>query len=133
MSGATPPLVDPTGVAGTREPPADPSIGEQDLHLFHEGTHLRAYRKLGAHLATVKGEAGASFAVWAPNAVSVSVIGEWNGWRKGQDALLQVGQSGLWQGFVPGVRSGARYKYHVASRHGGYSVDKADPYGAYHE
>src|SRR5512146_3587810 len=87
---------------------ADPAIGEQDLHLFHEGTHLRAYRKLGAHLGTVDGAPGATFAVWAPNAASVSVIGDWNGWQKGRDELHPVGQGGLWQGFVAGVRSGSR-------------------------
>ncbi len=111
----------------------DPAIGEQDLHLFHEGTHLRAYQKLGAHLAVVGGAAGVSFAVWAPNASSVSVIGDWNGWSKEQHTLLPVGQSGLWQGFVPGVQAGARYKFHLISRLGGYEVDKADPYGNYHE
>jgi 1,4-alpha-glucan branching enzyme len=113
--------------------PVDPTIGEQDLHLFHEGTHLRAYLKLGAHLATANGTAGVWFAVWAPNAASVSVIGDWNGWQKGRDTLHPVGQGGVWQGFVPGVQAGARYKYHLVSRLGGYAVDKADPYGAYHE
>ena len=111
----------------------DPAIGEQDLHLFHEGTHLRAYQKLGAHLAMVGGTSGVSFAVWAPNASSVSVIGEWNGWQKGRHTLLPVGQSGLWQAFLPGVQAGARYKFHLVSRLGGYEVDKADPYGNYHE
>ncbi|HVO19695.1 MAG TPA: 1,4-alpha-glucan branching protein GlgB [Anaeromyxobacter sp.] len=118
--------------AGERQA-ADPVIGEQDLHLFHEGTHLRAYQKLGAHPTAVGGEAGVSFAVWAPNAESVSVIGDFNGWQKGRDTLRPVGSSGLWQGFVPGVQSGARYKFHVASRLGGYAVDKADPYGFFHE
>jgi 1,4-alpha-glucan branching enzyme len=119
-------------VRRSREP-EDPSLGEQDLHLFHEGTHLRAYRKLGAHLAVRGGVAGVSFAVWAPNAASVSVIGDWNGWQKGRDGLEPVGSSGLWQGFVAGIQPGARYKYHIASRLNGYTVDKADPFGAYHE
>ncbi|HET6440702.1 MAG TPA: 1,4-alpha-glucan branching protein GlgB [Anaeromyxobacter sp.] len=114
-------------------PAADVSIGEQDLHLFHEGTHLRAYRKLGAHLGMAEGRAGASFAVWAPNASSVSVIGDFNGWQKGRDPLGPVGEGGLWQGFVRGVTAGARYKYHVVSRLHGYEVDKADPYGACYE
>src|SRR5512138_3909020 len=114
-------------------PLAEPWLGEQDLHLFHEGTHLRAYRKLGAHPTRRGATAGVSFAVWAPNAAAVSVIGDWNGWEKGRDALEPVGSSGLWQGFVAGVRSGARYKFHVVSRYDGYTVDKADPFGAYHE
>ena len=113
--------------------PMDPTLGEQDLHLFHEGSHLRVYRKLGAHLTLQKGVAGVSFGVWAPNAQSVSVIGEFNGWEKGRDALARVGGSGLWQGFVPGVSKGAKYKYHLVSRFQGYEVDKADPYGFFHE
>jgi len=113
--------------------PADPGLGEQDLHLFHEGTHLRAYRKLGAHPTVRGGTAGVSFAVWAPNAAAVSVIGDWNGWQKGRDLLQPVGAAGLWQGFAAGVQPGARYKYHLESRLHGYAVDKADPFGAYHE
>jgi 1,4-alpha-glucan branching enzyme len=113
--------------------PVDPGLGEQDLHLFHEGTHLRAYRKLGAHLTVRAGVAGVSFAVWAPNAAAISVIGDWNGWQKGRDLLQPVGSAGLWQGFVAGVQPGARYKFHIDSRLHGYSVDKADPFGAYHE
>jgi 1,4-alpha-glucan branching enzyme len=109
------------------------AFGEQDLHLFHEGTHLRAYRKLGAHLGTLNGKAGVSFAVWAPNAASVSVIGDWNDWQKGRHVLRPVGQGGLWQGFVPAIQSGARYKFHIESRLDGYAVDKADPYAAYCE
>jgi 1,4-alpha-glucan branching enzyme len=108
-------------------------IGDQDLHLFNEGTHSRAYRKLGAHLATLDGAAGVSFALWAPNAESVSVIGDWNGWAKGRDPLGPIGHSGLWQGFIPGVGEGARYKYHVRSRQRLYAADKADPFGFCHE
>ncbi len=119
--------------AGAGAGSTEPWLGEQDLHLFHEGTHLRAYRKLGAHLAEHDGAAGAWFSLWAPNAASVSVIGDWNGWEKGRNLLEPVGSSGLWQGFVAGVSSGSRYKFHVASRLHGYSVDKADPFGAWHE
>ncbi|MFO0582732.1 MAG: 1,4-alpha-glucan branching protein GlgB [Anaeromyxobacter sp.] len=107
--------------------------GEVDLHLFNEGTNHRAYRTLGAHLTTVDGQPGTSFAVWAPNAERVSVIGDWNGWDKERHVLRPLGSSGVWQGFIPGVRKGSVYKYHVRSRLSGYHVDKADPFGFKHE
>jgi len=106
-------------------------IGEQDLHLFNEGTHYRLYDHLGAHPGTREGEDGTWFAVWAPNAVRVSVIGEWNEWVKGADPLTPRGSSGIWEAFVPDVVPGARYKYHIESRFNGYKVDKADPF-AFH-
>ena len=108
-------------------------IGEQDLHLFNEGTHRRAYRQLGSHLATVEGTAGASFGVWAPNAESIAVMGDFNDWDKAQHLLRPVGGSGIWKGFVPGVRQGAVYKYHLRSRFHGYAVDKADPFAVRQE
>jgi 1,4-alpha-glucan branching enzyme len=104
-------------------------LGEQDLHLFNEGTHTRLYRKLGAHLAAVDGQAGVTFAVWAPNAERVSVMGDFNGWDKARHPLRRVGASGIWQGFVPGLGPGAVYKYHLRSRLNGFVVDKADPVG----
>jgi 1,4-alpha-glucan branching enzyme len=107
--------------------------GDWDRHLWNEGTNYRAYRSMGAHLATVEGVAGVSFAVWAPNAALVTVIGDFNGWNKDTHALRQLGDSGIWQGFVPGVRQGATYKFHVRSRHHGFAVDKADPFGFMHE
>ncbi|MGC3999264.1 MAG: 1,4-alpha-glucan branching protein GlgB [Anaeromyxobacter sp.] len=110
-----------------------PVIGDQDLHLFNEGTHLRVYRKLGAHLAEQDGVKGVSFALWAPNAESVNVIGDWNGWDKRSQPMNAVGHSGLWQVFLPNVPPGARYKYHIRSRHRMYAVDKADPFGFFHE
>jgi 1,4-alpha-glucan branching enzyme len=103
-------------------------LTDDDLHLFNEGTHFRIYEKLGAHPLEAKGEAGCFFAVFAPNAEAVSVMGDWNGWDKGRHRLRPRGQSGVWEGFVPGVGTGAAYKYHIASRHEGYRVDKADPY-----
>ncbi|HEX2676871.1 MAG TPA: alpha-amylase family glycosyl hydrolase, partial [Polyangiales bacterium] len=103
-----------------------------DLHLFNEGTHFRLYEKLGAHLCTRDGVAGAYFAVWAPNAERVSVIGDWNGWNREAHVLAPRESSGIWDGFVPHAGKGARYKFHVRSR-SGHGVDKADPYGAYHE
>ncbi len=108
-------------------------LGEQDLHLFNEGTHTRAYRQMGSHLAMVEGEQGVSFAVWAPNAESVGVMGDFNGWDKQSHLLHRVGDAGIWQGFVPGLGQGAVYKYHVRSRLGGFAVDKADPFAFRHE
>jgi 1,4-alpha-glucan branching enzyme len=107
----------------------DGLFGEQDLHLFNEGTHYRIYRKLGAHLAAIDGRDGVAFAVWAPNAESVSVIGDFDGWDKTRHPLRRVGESGVWQGFVAGLGPGAVYKYHLRSRRNGYAVDKADPVG----
>jgi 1,4-alpha-glucan branching enzyme len=102
-------------------------FGEQDLHLFNEGTHVRVYDKLGSHVEAVDGAEGVVFGVWAPNAESVSVMGDFNGWDKSSHPLRPVGASGLWQGFVPALGQGAVYKYHVRSRLNGYAVDKADP------
>ena len=101
---------------------------DEDLFLFNEGTHGRAYRKLGSHLATRDGRKGVAFAVWAPNARSVSVMGDFNGWDKGANPLDALRQSGIWHGFVPGLEKGAVYKYHLRSRVTEFAVDKADPY-----
>ena len=100
-----------------------------DLHLLAEGTHDRAYEKLGAHVVARHGTIGTEFAVWAPNAKSVSVIGDFNGWNPHADAMNPRGETGVWERFVPGVGPGALYKYTITSRVGDYRVDKADPYG----
>ncbi len=107
-------------------------LGPVDLHLFNEGRHDRAYEKLGSHLRRVEGIEGVSFAVWAPNAAEVSVIGDFNDWRPGVAKLTHRGSSGIWEGFLPGVQKGARYKYHIRSRYDGYEVAKADPYAIHH-
>ncbi|HSB62404.1 MAG TPA: 1,4-alpha-glucan branching enzyme, partial [Vicinamibacteria bacterium] len=73
-------------------------IGDQDLHLFNEGTHYHAYRKLGAHPLVAGGKEGTHFAVWAPSAERVSVVGGFNGWDRGKDALARRGESGIWEG-----------------------------------
>src|SRR5947209_2620186 len=103
-------------------------LGEQDFYLFNEGSHYRLYEKLGAHPLTVNGVAGTHFAVWAPAAERVSVLGDFNGWRAGVHPLRPRESSGIWEGFLPGVGPGACYKYHIASRYQGYRVDKADPF-----
>jgi 1,4-alpha-glucan branching enzyme len=103
-------------------------LGEQDLYLFNQGSHDRVYQKLGSHLATLDGKEGVAFAVWAPNAESVSVMGEWNAWNKTTHPLRQISLSGIWQGFVPGLAQGTTYKYHLRSKLNGFVVDKADPF-----
>ncbi|GAB4257142.1 MAG: 1,4-alpha-glucan branching protein GlgB [Thermoleophilia bacterium] len=117
------------------DPKAEPTslLTDDDLYLFNEGSHLRLYEKLGAHPLTVKGVAGTHFAVWAPNAARVTVMGDFNGWDREATPLRPRAQSGVWEGFVPGVGRGALYKYHVVSRYGDYRVDKADPFGVLHE
>src|SRR5690242_14593990 len=105
------------------------SLTEFDLHLLAEGKHQRSYEKLGAHLREVDGVRGVQFAVWAPDAQEVSVVGDFNGWRPGVHKLAVHAGAGVWEGFFPGVRQGDLYKYHVVSRYNGYSADKADPYG----
>ncbi|MBI4299123.1 MAG: 1,4-alpha-glucan branching protein GlgB [Chloroflexi bacterium] len=108
-------------------------LTDQDLYLFNEGSHFRLYEKLGAHAYTWHGEEGTYFAVWAPNAEAVYVMGDFNAWDSRSHPLRARGQSGIWEGFVTGVGNGIIYKYHLVSRHGGYHVDKADPFGFYHE
>ena len=98
-----------------------------DVHLFREGNHFKLYDKLGSHLMDVDGVKGAYFAVWAPNAERVSVTGDFNGWNKESHLLKpREDSSGLWEGFIPGIKKGAIYKYHIVSRHYGYRVDKGD-------
>jgi 1,4-alpha-glucan branching enzyme len=108
-------------------------LTDRDLYLFNEGSHIRLYEYLGCHLAEHEGRSGAWFAVWAPDAETVSVIGSFNDWKTGAHCLRPVGQSGIWDGFVPGVRQGDTYKFHIASRFHGYQVDKADPFAVHAE
>ncbi|MBU0674477.1 MAG: 1,4-alpha-glucan branching protein GlgB [Proteobacteria bacterium] len=99
-----------------------------DLHLLTEGTHYRAWEKLGAHLGEKNGEPGAWFAVWAPNAERVALIADFNDWDDTAHLLDSRGDSGIWEGFVPGVGNGARYKYAIRSRNNGYKAEKTDPF-----
>jgi 1,4-alpha-glucan branching enzyme len=103
-------------------------FSDDDLFLFNEGSHYRLYRKLGAHLGTQGRRKGAFFAVWAPDAESVSVVGDFNAWDEARHRLRPRGQSGIWEGFIPGAQPGMNYKYRIVSRHEGYRVDKADPF-----
>src|ERR1700738_2920066 len=111
--------------------PAAPTslLSDFDLYLFNEGTHVRIYQKLGAHLLTQNGKQGVAFAVWAPNADAVSVIGEFNKWDFDATPLQQRGSSGIWEGFVPGIGQGTLYKYSIKPRFSTKRFDKADPYG----
>ncbi len=102
-------------------------LTDYDAHLFAEGVHQRLYEKLGAHPATVEGMRGTRFAVWAPNAERVAVVGDFNGWEAGAHPLVGS-DTGVWEGFIPGVHTGALYKYAIESRYGGYRVEKADPF-----
>lgn len=106
-------------------------LSDHDLYLFNEGSHLQLYEKLGSHPGVVNGQAGTNFAVWAPDAEIVSVIGSFNGWNAGSNRLYPRGNSGIWEGFIPGVSAGQAYKYHVVSRYHGFEKDKADPF-AFH-
>jgi 1,4-alpha-glucan branching enzyme len=113
-----------------RVAPEESFITDDDLHLFNEGTHARLYEKLGAH---IDGTAGTYFAVWAPNAEGVSVAGSFNDWNKQSHPLSQRANSGIWEGFIPGVDRGALYKYFVQSRFMGYRAEKSDPFSFFNE
>jgi 1,4-alpha-glucan branching enzyme len=103
-------------------------LTDDDVYLFNEGSHFRLYEKLGAHPLRWADVEGTYFAVWAPDAEQVCVIGDFNGWNNSSHPLRPRGQSGIWEGFIPGIGKGTSYKYHVVSRFNGYRVDKADPF-----
>ena len=102
-------------------------ISDLDVHLFNEGTHYRLFDKLGARPLTLNGVAGTYFAVWAPNAERVTVMGEFNFWDRSNRPLTTLGGSGIWHAFVPGASRGMQYKYFIRSRFLSYEIDKADP------
>jgi 1,4-alpha-glucan branching enzyme len=102
-------------------------LTDYDLHLFGEGTFLRAFEKLGAHRVTAGGMVGIHFAVWAPNAAQVNLIGDFNGWDGRVHPMRNLGPSGVWEIFIPGLADGEKYKYEIRTRNGAL-VKKADPY-----
>lgn len=108
-----------------------PSVfSEFDLYLFGQGKDYRIYEKLGAHLREVDGVSGINFAVWAPNALTISVIGDFNGWNRSANPMWRRHDDlGIWECFIPGVQEGALYKFAIYSRFHGYAVEKTDPYG----
>jgi len=105
-----------------------PQIGELDLHLFAEGQHWNLYDVLGAHSKVLDGVAGVQFAVWAPAAERISVVGDFNGWHGLRHPMRTNGQSGVWELFIPGLQAGDLYKFEIRSHHGGTVFTKTDPY-----
>ena len=108
-----------------------PSIfSDFDLYLFGQGKHYRIYEKMGAHPRTVNGVTGVNFAVWAPHALAVSVVGDFNGWNRSANPMhRRHNDLGVWECFVPGLQVGALYKYAIYSSVNNYTVEKTDPYG----
>ncbi|EFH80361.1 1,4-alpha-glucan branching protein GlgB [Ktedonobacter racemifer] len=111
-------------------PDAPSLFSDFDLYLFGQGKDYRIYEKMGAHPRTVNGVTGVNFALWAPNARAVSIIGDFNQWdRKATPMQLRHGDLGVWECFVPGLEPGTLYKYAICSRFNNYHTDKSDPYG----
>ncbi|MFH1369492.1 MAG: 1,4-alpha-glucan branching protein GlgB [Elusimicrobiota bacterium] len=109
-------------------------MGEHDEYLFKEGSHFRLYNILGSHIRELDGVKGVYFAVWAPNAEKVSVIGDFNSWKKESHPLgMRWDGSGVWEGFIPGLQRGCIYKYFITSRINNYKVEKADPVAFHYE
>jgi 1,4-alpha-glucan branching enzyme len=104
-----------------------PTVGELDMHLVAEGRHEEIYERLGAHVRELEGVTGASFAVWAPAAKAVSVVGDFNGWDGRLHPMRSLGSTGIWEIFLPGVEAGAAYKYEILTQSGEIRM-KADPF-----
>jgi len=109
-----------------------PTLGEMDLYLFGQGNERRIYDKLGAHLRVIDGVPGTSFAVWAPNAQRVSVVGAFNNWDGRYHSMRSLGASGVWEIFIPNLGEGTLYKYEIKNNHGALAL-KTDPYGFFFE
>jgi 1,4-alpha-glucan branching enzyme len=104
-------------------------LTEHDIYLFKEGNHFRLYKYLGSHVMNVGGVTGVHFAVWAPNAEKVSVIGDFNKWdRESHHLMSRRDGSGIWEGFIPGIKKSVIYKYHICSKYNGHKMDKGDPF-----
>jgi 1,4-alpha-glucan branching enzyme len=110
-----------------------PQLPEMDLHLFGEGKHWHAYRFLGSHVHQIDGVAGVLFAVWAPNAERVSVVGDFNDWDGRRYPMRVRGSTGVWELFIPNIGPGALYKFEIRNRNSGHVFLKSDPYGQRYE
>ena len=110
-----------------------PLLSDYDLYLFGEGRHHEIYEKLGAHPREIDGISGINFAVWAPNAYKVSVVGDFNRWDSRTHTMQRRGDTGVWEIFIPNIEVGIAYKYDIRSHNRGYHAEKADPYGFYSE
>ena len=109
-----------------------PQISDEDMYLFGMGDHHKIYEKLGAHLMQVEGVSGVYFAVWAPNARNVSIVGDFNQWHGGKHQMRSLGSSGIWELFIPDIGAGEKYKYEIKDQQGNMLL-KMDPYGFMHE
>lgn len=107
-------------------------ITDFDIYLFGEGNHLKIYEKLGAHLIKFNGTEGVHFAVWAPNAKYVSVVGDFNEWNPSKNPMKLLGSSGIWTTFIEGLKEGILYKYYIHGWNNSIQL-KADPYGFFFE
>lgn len=118
----------------THPPIREEGLGDYDIFLFKQGTHIRLFDKLGAHLIKDSKNKGARFGVWAPNAASVSVIGDFNGWNADVSLMTpREDNSGIWETFIPHVATGDHYKYRITFRDYSYAVDKSDPFAYFGE
>ena len=106
-----------------------PLLSDFDLYLMGEGTHYQKYEKMGAHPAVIDGIAGVTFGVWAPNAMRVSIVGDFNQWDGRVNPMRSRGPSGVWELFLPGLAEGAVYKYEIRPMSGDHPLLKSDPYG----
>ena len=133
------PIASTSGTAATNAWQAEdayrfpPILGELDIHLMREGTHRRLYERLGAHPMTLDGVDGVAFAVWAPNATRVSVVGDFNQWDGRRHPMRKRIEVGVWEIFIPGVADGAHYKFELLGPDGRLLPLKADPVGFRHE
>jgi len=124
----------PTRKLEDNAPYSDKFFTDYDIHLFKEGKHFSLYHKLGSHIIVRDGIQGTHFALWAPNASEVSVICDSNNWQPGAHKLnSRWDGSGIWEGFIPGIKQGEIYKYHIVSEKNNYQVDKSDPFANYCE